>query len=945
MLSKSSCLGIPLALYCFLIILFLIAFSPITLISGQSPGLTEHFDDPTLPGWEHSSNVMAADGMLKIPAGEFAAHSGEWTDFTMDIRLRYNGILVLSYRVHEGESNHLVLGNHMVIFQHEAAGSVVELSSSPMEVPLEEWLDLRLVIGGNSHVVTINNTQTLTAIDETDGMGAGGIGCEVLDGFADVDTVTIASGSGENIPTQESAAPAVPSDDTAMIWIRTGGPPGGLGYDIRYNFADPNIWYVTDNFAGVHISTDNGRTWHPSNQGIPSQMGPTGDWRPIFSLTVDPINPQIIWAGTDVTGHIYKSIDGGQTWVQKDNGIVNEWDELTFRGFTIDPNTSDTVYAMGESSMVAQGGHLIWSLGDGGVIYRTTDGGENWTKIWDGGVPSALTRYMWIDPQNTSVLYVSTGIFDRGSVGQAEDFNSDPDPWGGLGILKSTDGGMTWTILGEENGLEGLYVGSLYMHPQDPQILLAAVGHEMGFAQIPHLQEEGHSPAGIYRTTDGGETWNHVFEPPVERVNEEFSAVEFCTGDPNVAYAGSGTAIYRSTDAGITWTQMTSGDSWGPPGVRAGWPIDLQCDPRDESRLFANNYQGGAFLSEDGGSTWINASRGYTGAQMFNIVVDPTDSNRVYVIGRSGGWRSDDGGTIWSGLRNFTPGEPHPILAEWGTIALNPSQPDQIWASDGDGPVMIESQDRGASWTVHTPPEGVRGTVLTYAFTPADSNLIYAGYGDLGCLRIDAPCAPTGGIIRSQDGGQTWTLTGSELLLNSTVAELAIDRSDPMTVYAAAAETGLIKTTDGGTTWTQLDLSSLTNETITDPDMLLAPQRVQTVAIDPDNPQHVLIGLHFLGIFSSVDGGTTWQSAYAGLEPNASIHDIVFDPTNPQTVYASDRTSGVYRSIDGGQTWVKFNDGLNNRAAMWLAISADGQRLYVSTDGEGVYRMTLSGGE
>ena len=119
--------------------------------------------------------------------------------------------------------------------------------------------------------------------------------------------------------------------------MRAGGPPGGLGYDIRYNFADPNIWYVTDNFAGVHISTDNGYTWQPSNTSIPPQLGPTGDWRPIFSLTVDPLNPQIVWAGTDITGHIYKSTDGGQTWQQKDSGIVNEWDELTFRGFTIDP--------------------------------------------------------------------------------------------------------------------------------------------------------------------------------------------------------------------------------------------------------------------------------------------------------------------------------------------------------------------------------------------------------------------------------------------------------------------------------------------------------------------------------------------------------------------------------------------------------------------------------
>ncbi len=908
----------------------------------QTNGFTETFDDPTLPGWEHTANTTALDGILHIPAGDRASHGGDWHNFTMSVRLRYNGSIALTYRVHESQSYIFLLNQDMSILQSEMAGAVENLATLSTPLPPDEWINLDLVISDNSHTVLLNEAQILTVQDEGYESVAGGFGFEVLDGFVDIDSLSVipveevSVTDSTEVPEQSSG-----SGETSLTWTRAGGPPGGLGYDIRYNFADPNIWYVTDNFAGVHISTDNGLTWHPSNNGIPSQMGPTADWRPIFSLTVDPLTPQIIWAGTDVTGHIYKSTDGGQTWMQKDNGIVNEWDELTFRGFTIDPQSSDIVYAMGETSIVSLGGHLIWSLGDGGVIYKTTDGGENWTKIWDGGVPSALTRYMWIDPSNSNVLYVSTGIFDRGGVGESETPNDVEEPWGGLGVLKSTDGGITWQILGKEHGFEGLYVGSLYMHPQNPDILLAAVGHEMGFTQIQYLQQEGYSPAGIYRTTDGGETLEHVFEPPLERVNEEFSAVEICTIDPNIAYAGSAAAIYRSEDSGQTWTQVTSDGDWGPPGVRAGWPIDLQCDPRDSNRLFANNYQGGAFLSENGGQTWVNASQGYTGAQIFNIVVDPTNADRVYVIGRSGGWRTDDGGLSWQGLRNFQPGEPHPILAEWGTIALNPSNPDQIWASDGDGPVIIESQNRGDSWTVHVPPEGIRGTVLTYAFTTLDPNLIYAGYGDL-CMRGDAPCNPAGGIIVSHDTGQTWTLIDNETLKNSTIGEIAIDPANPQVIYAVAAENGLFKSSDGGNTWIQLDLSSLTNPSVTDPDMLFAPQRTNTIAIDPTDSQHILLGLHMLGIFSSFDGGSRWQMAYTGLEANSTIHDILFDPNNSQIVYASDRNSGVYRSTDGGQTWVKFSDGLNNRATMWLAISADSQRLYVATDGEGVYRINLT---
>ena len=169
--------------------------------------------------------------------------------------------------------------------------------------------------------------------------------------------------------------------------------------------------------------------------------------------------------------------------------------------------------------------------------------------------------------------------------------------------------------------------------PAEPRYPAGGNRARNGIRPDQPLLEEGNSPAGIYRTNDGGDTSTHVVEPPADRPNEEFSAVEFCTSDPNIAYAGSAAAIYRSTDAGVTWTQMTPSDVWGPPGVRAGWPIDLQCDPRDTNRLFANNYQGGAFFSEDGGATWINTSQGYTGAQVFTVVVDPHNSARAYVMG------------------------------------------------------------------------------------------------------------------------------------------------------------------------------------------------------------------------------------------------------------------------------------------------------------------------
>jgi hypothetical protein len=98
------------------------------------------------------------------------------------------------------------------------------------------------------------------------------------------------------------------------------------------------------------------------------------------------------------------------------------------------------------------------------------------------------------------------------------------------------------------------------------------------------------------------------------------------------------------------------------------------------------------------------------------------------------------------------------------------------------------------------------------------------------------------------------------------------------------------------------------------------------------------------GLYRSQDGGETWQPSAAGLNPEASVSDIVFDPTDPQVMYAADRFSGVYRSTDGGATWTPINVGLRTRAVNALAISSDGQHLYAATEGEGVFRLDLSGG-
>ena len=146
--------------------------------------------------------------------------------------------------------------------------------------------------------------------------------------------------------------PADPMDR----WVKTGGPMGGLGYDVRYRANDARsnkIMYVTDNYSGVNISTDGGRHWFAANRGIDARAGSSIDAIPVFSLTVDPNDPDIVWAGLKDVSAAYKSVDGGESWTEVPPQParfpeIDAENPFVFRGFTVQPGNSNLVYAAGE---------------------------------------------------------------------------------------------------------------------------------------------------------------------------------------------------------------------------------------------------------------------------------------------------------------------------------------------------------------------------------------------------------------------------------------------------------------------------------------------------------------------------------------------------------------------------------------------------------------------
>ena len=895
----------------------------------------DDFDEGSAESWdlEQGWGIVADDsGGFALrgasPSWARLPESSAWSNYRFKSRIKLSGGAIhLNCRLSAS-------GRYFIGFSSEGLylskqfwpDLFFDLASHNEAFARDTWHTVEIVCDGAVIKVSVNGDLKIEYRDEAGPLVGGGISFENLEeAEVYIDDVEIV---GKPLPQ------APPGYD----WEATGGPSGGLGYDIRIHPLDKNIMFVTDNPSGVNKSYDAGRTWVKRNEGIDARVGFSQDGIPVFSLTIDPNDPDIVWSGTQDAKGIFKSTDGGETWVRKDDGVV-EGNEISFRGFAIRPGDSDVVIAGAEIVTREQGIEFDKTRGK---IYKTVDGGENWYSVWEG---DNLARVVLFDPKEPDVVYCSTGIFDREAFDSSEELGEP----GGVGILKSVDGGETWFAINE--GLDNLYVGFLEMHPTDSQILFAAA-HNNAYGYAPN-----NLPGGVFRTTDGGETWQRKLS------GESFTVVTFSRSDPNVVYAGGQHAFHRSEDGGETWQRYNKEEdnTWGPPSIIAGFPISAVVDPDDPMKVYVNNYGGGNFVSLDGGKAWQNSSKGYSGAQMRDIAVDPQNPGKVYAVGRSGPFVSYDAGEKWSGMANGTGVGGY-------TICAFPDNPSEILGADDASRSLVKSTDSGRSWrevyrfhTAGTIVERRHGFVAI-AIAPSSPDVVYAGMRKASNVgAIDPSVDPSFGLFKSTDRGENWTEVNTGLEASSkAINVIAVHPDNPDIAYAGTFHDGVFKTLDGGGSW------ELHNNG-------LGSVNIRSLAIDPQNPDILYAGTgNGVGLFKSTNGGELWRDindgvqlecpsdlspAGKGLEgirlemsrkslntdyyrvPWTKVMDIVIDPANPQTLYAADLNSGAYLSTDGGCSWVLIDEGLSVRAITCMAISADGQTLYAGTEGGGVYRL------
>lgn len=326
--------------------------------------------------------------------------------------------------------------------------------------------------------------------------------------------------------------------------------------------------------------------------------------------------------------------------------------------------------------------HTYYTGFTGGGVYKTTDGGINWVNVSDGYFKTGSVGALSVAPSDPNVIYAGMGeTCIRGNMSAGD------------GIYKSLDGGDSWQHIGLGNSH---FVGEIVVHPDNPDVIwVAAMGHVFG--------TEGNDERGVFKTTDGGESWKKVLYH-----NEQTGAVdiEMDPNNPRVLYAslweayrnpwemssgGEGSGLYKSTDGGETWENISQ-----RPGMPKGLlgKIGVAISPVNPDRVWAiiENDNGGVFRSDDSGKTWslINSDRELRQRAWYykHIVAGTESENDVYVL-NVGFYKSTDGGRSFE--RKGTPHGDHHDL--W----ISSTDGDRmVVADDGGGQV---SYNDGASWS------------------------------------------------------------------------------------------------------------------------------------------------------------------------------------------------------------------------------------------------------
>ncbi len=617
----------------------------------------------------------------------------------------------------------------------------------------------------------------------------------------------------------------------------------------------------------------------------------------------------------------------------------------------------------------------------GGGVWKTIDGGINWEPVSDGSVfGTGSVGAIGLSDSDQNTIYVGMGESPiRGNVSHGD------------GVYKSTDGGKTWKHIGLEDTRQ---ISRIRVHPKNPDIVyVAAQGH----VWAPNADR------GIFRSKDGGKTWQKVLFR-----SDKAGACDLIMDptNPNVLYAGMwevyrkpwtlesggpGSGIFKTTDGGDTWTEITRN-----PGLPKGMIgiVGITVSPANPDRVWAivEAEDGGVFRSDNGGKTWTktNEQRNLRQRAWYysRIYADPKNADTVYVL-NTGFYRSNDGGRTFTGIGVphgdnhdlwIAPDDPNRMIESndgGANVSFNGgkswSEQDQATAQfyrvalDNDFPYHIygAQQDNSTVRIASRTTEGGIGPSDWYdvgggesgwiAPSPKDSEIVYAGSYDGLTTRYDHRTGQLRDVNPYPNNPMGWGAGDIKYRFQWNFP-LLFSPHDPNTLYAAAQV--LFKSTNEGQSWEVISPDLTRNDK--------SKQGASGGPITKDNTSIEYYDTIFTVMESPVQAGTIWTGADDGLvyvtrdggknwtnvTPSKEImpewiqiNSLDASPFDAGTAYVAatmykydDYKPYLYKTSDYGKTWKKITNGIPDGAFTRVIREDPNKRglLYAGTE-TGIY--------
>jgi len=681
------------------------------------------------------------------------------------------------------------------------------------------------------------------------------------------------------------------------------------------------------------------------------QIGPALMSGRIIDMEAHPANPRIIYAGT-AGGGVWKSNDAGTTF----NPVFDKYCQ-SIGSIEIDPNHPDQVIYVGTGE--------IWtrnSVSVGNGLYKSTDGGVNWNKI--GFDKSERIASIIVNPENSDEIYV--GVLGA--------LWSDSDE---RGVFKSNNGGKTWNKILYVNPKTGC--ADLAMDPKNPKILYASMWE---FRRTGWSFESGGKDSALYKSVDGGKTWNKIHNGFPEG-NLGRLGIAIAPSNPNILYTAieaekdTKKGLYRSDDAGEHWKQLNN--DFGIT-VRPFYFSRIVVDPKNPDVIVKGGLSGS--ISRDGGKTFKNL--GNMHSDIHDIIFDINDSDRMYVGTDGGVYRSWNGGTTMEIVENMP-------VSQFYHVSVDNKEPYNVYGGLQDngswyGPSSATGGIKARDWNSIGGGDGFR------VYKHPEKNIIYSEMQgaeniwrydvDKKLIKTIQPLPKKGDpklrfnwnapiivsshhpdriyvgsqfLHRSDDMGDSWKIISPDLTTNdkskqlqensgglskdnsgaenhTTIFTIAESPLDDQIIWVGTDDGNVQVTTNGGKKWknTVENIKGLPKNTWVYHIEASSHDKATAYAVF-DGHTHGDMKPH---VYKTTDLGKTWKSITTD-QIEGFVRNIQEDYVNPDLLFLGTEF-GLYITIDGGKNWSKFSKNMPSVAVHYIELQRKTNDLVLATHGRGI---------